>query len=104
MQIPKISVRTYYKDWWQAVTTLVLASRTGFSNLVRLDMSCLDWVGAHGNEWTHLLGFQWQDSPQINFTHPWYWFSVDGDCPNLLAPQCADVTMSRALQESEHPS
>lgn len=29
------------------------------------------------------VGISKQDSPQINFTHPWYWFSVDGDCPNL---------------------
>lgn len=29
------------------------------------------------------VGAGMQDSPQINFTHPWYWFSVDGVCPNL---------------------
>lgn len=29
------------------------------------------------------VGASVEDSPQINFTHPWYWFSVDGDCPNL---------------------
>lgn len=51
MQIAKISVRTYCKDWWQAVITLASASRTGFSlfshsslYLVRLDISWLDWV------------------------------------------------------------
>eukprot|EP00930_Biecheleria_cincta_P078722 TRINITY_DN662_c0_g3_i1.p1 TRINITY_DN662_c0_g3~~TRINITY_DN662_c0_g3_i1.p1 ORF type:complete len:658 (+),score=109.63 TRINITY_DN662_c0_g3_i1:110-1975(+) len=29
------------------------------------------------------VGASQQDSPQIKFTHPWYWFSVDGVCPNL---------------------
>ena len=37
-----------------------------------------------------------QDSPQINFTHPWYWFSVDGDCPNLLDAENGHRTNSPA--------
>ncbi|CAJ1363434.1 unnamed protein product [Effrenium voratum] len=42
-----------------------------------LDM--LQGVVANGD----YVGVSKEDSPQINFTHPWYWFSVDGDCPNL---------------------
>jgi len=29
------------------------------------------------------VGISKEDSPQINFTHSWHWFSVDGPCPNL---------------------
>ena len=48
-----------------------------------------------------------QDSPQINFTHPWYWFSVDGDCPNLpgspLPPVCnAVMSVGPSTHVPEH--
>lgn len=46
---------------------------------VATSLDLLEGVVANGD----YVGISKEDSPQINFTHPWYWFSVDGDCPNL---------------------
>eukprot|EP00931_Biecheleriopsis_adriatica_P115136 TRINITY_DN90971_c0_g1_i1.p1 TRINITY_DN90971_c0_g1~~TRINITY_DN90971_c0_g1_i1.p1 ORF type:complete len:652 (-),score=119.46 TRINITY_DN90971_c0_g1_i1:62-1927(-) len=46
---------------------------------VATSMDLLQNVVADGD----YVGISVEDSPQINFTHPWYWFSVNGECPNL---------------------
>mmetsp|Transcript_55232 Transcript_55232/g.103555 ORF Transcript_55232/g.103555 Transcript_55232/m.103555 type:complete len:645 (-) Transcript_55232:74-2008(-) len=46
---------------------------------VATSLDLLESVVANGD----YVGISKEDSPQINFTHPWYWFSVDGECPNL---------------------